>query len=79
MDRLIALDCARLTGAYRIESVPDRRAGRREQLAACHELEVRIAEHKAAIKKEARFNHQVELNARIKELEQQLRQRASEL
>ena len=72
VDRLIALDCARLTGAYCTESDADRRAGRRERLAACHALEVQIAEHRAAIKKETRFNHQVELNSRIKSLEEQL-------
>lgn len=73
VDRLVALDCARLTGAYRIESATDRRASRRERLAACHALEVQIVEHRAAIKKEIRFNHQVELNAQIKTLEERLR------
>ncbi len=72
VDRLIALDCARLTGAYCIESDAERRAGRREQIAACHALEVRIAEHKAAVKKETQFNRQVELNIETKRLEVEL-------
>lgn len=79
VDRLIALDCARLTGAYRIESAADRRGGRRERLAACHALEVQITEHKTAIKKESRFNHQVELNSTLKNLEEQLRSTAAAL
>jgi hypothetical protein len=79
VDRVIALECARLTGQYRLESAAERRETRRQQLAACHELEVRIAEHKAAIKAETQFSHQVELNVKIKALEKQLSQEAAGL
>jgi len=72
MERLIALDCARLIGEYRIESAAKRREARRKRLARCHELEVQIAEQKAAIKAETQFNRQVELNTKMKELEQYL-------
>lgn len=72
VDRLVALDCARLTGDYRMESVAAKRRARRERLAACHELEVRIAEHRTAINKETQFNRQVELNTKMKDLEKQL-------
>lgn len=76
VDRVIALECARLTGAFRLESAAERRDNRRQRLAACHELEVQIAEQKAAIKAETQFSHQVELNMKIKNLEQQLRQQS---
>jgi hypothetical protein len=77
VDRVIALECARLTGQYRLESAAERREDRRQRLAACHELEVQIAEHKAAIKAETQFSHQVELNMKIKQLEQQLQQESA--
>lgn len=78
-DRLVALDCSRLTGEYRMESFADKREARQKRLAACHDLEVRIAEYKIAIKKETQFNRQVELNTKIKELEKQLKKQAAGL
>ena len=72
MDRLVALDCARLTDEYRLESTATKGRDRRDRLALCHELEIQIAEYKAAIKKETQFNRQVELNTKIKKLEKQL-------
>jgi len=72
LDRFVALDCARLTGEYRLESAATKRRVRRKRLAACHELETKIAEHKAAINKETQFNRQVELNTKMKELEKRL-------
>ena len=72
VDRVIALDCARLTGQFRLESVAAKRQARRERLAACHDLEGRIAEHKTAIKKETQFNRQVDLNAEIARLNARL-------
>jgi hypothetical protein len=77
VDRVIALDCARLTGGYRVEAAADRHEQRRQRLARCHEMEVEIADLKAAIKAEAAFNRQVELNTKIKTLEQRLRQEAA--
>jgi uncharacterized protein DUF4391 len=79
VDRVIALDCARLTGQYRVEASAKKRDDRRERLAACHELEVQVAELKAAIKKEHQFNRQVELNTHIKQLEDRLRQQTARL
>lgn len=76
-DRLVALDCARLTGEYHIEGAANRREQRRRRLARCHELELQIAEHRAAIKAETQFNRQVELNTKIKELEKKLRYKAT--
>lgn len=77
LDRVIAMDCARLNGEYRVESTEEKRTVRRERLSACRELEGRIAEYKAAIKRETQFNRQVELNTKIKELEKQLKEMAA--
>lgn len=79
VDRVIALDCARLSGEYRLESTTERREARERRLAACRELEVRIAEERAAIKAETQFNRQVDLNVKIKRLEARLEQEAAHL
>jgi hypothetical protein len=71
-DRLVALDCARLTGEYRLEPIAIKRKVQRGQLALCHELEIQIAGHKSAILKEMQFNRKVELNMKMKEMEKQL-------
>lgn len=79
VDRLVALDCARLTGEYLLESAAGKRRARRDRLAACHDLEGRIEEFRAAIKKETQFNRQVELNTKMKNLEKELEIRIEEL
>ena len=79
VDRLLALDCARLTGEYRLEAVGAKPAVRRRLLAECHDLEGRIAEHRTAIRREEQFNRQVELNTKMKELEKLLEQRVARL
>ena len=78
-DRLVALDCARLTGEYRLEPIATKRRVRRDQLALCHELEIQIAGHKAIIMKETQFNRKVELNMKMKEVEKQLQTIAAKL
>ncbi len=78
-DRLLALDCARLTGEYRVETAAEKLKHRRQRLARCHELELQIAEYKSAIKKETQFNRQVEINTKIKKLEKQLLKESTEL
>lgn len=77
VDRLIALDCAQLTGKYSLEPAGKAKQKRRERLAACHELEVQVAELRVAIKKETQFNRKVELNAKIKRLESELKQKVA--
>lgn len=72
--RLLALACARRAGEFRLPSAAEQRTQRRETLTECHRLEGEIARLRAEIKKETRFNRQVELNTQIKQLEQQLRQ-----
>jgi hypothetical protein len=78
-DRLIALDCADLSGEYRVEPIPERRIQRREHLTVAHALTVRISGLKAQIRKETQFHRQVELNTLIKELERQLRETLAHL
>jgi hypothetical protein len=79
VDRLIALDCARLTGEYRLESAAGESQARRDRLAVCHDLEGRIEEFRIAIQKETQFNRQVELNTKMKDLEKQLKKKAAGL
>lgn len=71
-ERLVALDCARLTGVYHLESTENEQWSRRKQLSLCHELERKISEQRIAIRKEAQFNRQVELNSIMKKLEKEL-------
>lgn len=79
VDRLIALDCARLTGEYRIDDAAERREARRERLAQCHELEVRIAETRAAAKREKQINRLADLNVEIRRLQGRLAEMAMQL
>ena len=77
--RLLALACARLSHTFRVPTRHEDQTAQRERLAACHRLETEIARLRAEIKKETRFNRQVELNTRIKGLEQQLHQIVADL
>ena len=77
--RLIALACARLSGRFHLPTEHNTRSAQRERLAECHQLENDIARLRAEIKKETRFNRQVELNTRIKGLEATLRDTAAAL
>lgn len=78
-DRFIAYDCALLSGTFQVASKAVDPTERRERLAACHALELQIAEFRAALKKEPQFNRQVELNTKIKNTEQRLRKLAAAL
>jgi hypothetical protein len=79
VDRVIALDCATHTGSFILETAVDRSETRRRALAACRDLESRIAEERAALKKETQFNRKVERNVRIKQMEKELEQKVKEL
>ena len=72
IDRMTALDCSRLTGAWSLKENPQDYALRRESIAKCRELEAEISGLRAEIKKEEQFNRRVELNVKIKELEASL-------
>ena len=71
VERMTALDCARLSGFYSLESDTSQ-VDRRQVLHQCRELETQIAELRKQLKSEEQFNRRVELNVQIKELEQQL-------
>jgi len=73
VDRVAALEAARLTGEYRLGSSPQQARDRLTRLADCRGIEQEIAELRASLKKENHFNRQVELNTKIKSLEQRLR------
>ncbi len=79
VDRVVALECARRTGAFRLTHTVDQSADRRAALAACRELEARIAEERAALRKESQFNRQVDRNVRIKKMEQELARKVASL
>ncbi|MCX6644988.1 MAG: DUF4391 domain-containing protein [bacterium] len=72
VDRVIALDCARLTGVYRLEAAAGRQLTRRNRLAECHEIETQIAERITSIKAETQFNRKVDLNLQVKRLKDRL-------
>lgn len=77
--RLLALACARLSGVYRVPDAPAQQTEQRDQLAACHRMQTDIGALRREIRAESRFNRQVELNTRIKQLEHQLEQTITEL
>lgn len=79
VNRFIARECAMLSGTFQIAPKSQDHEERRQRLAACHELEARIAELKASLRKELQFNRQVELNTKIKTTEKQLQQLAATL
>jgi len=72
IDRVVALQCARRSGAFRLARTLEESADRHVALASCRELEARIAEERAALRKESQFNRQLDHNVRIKTLEGEL-------
>jgi hypothetical protein len=69
LDTLLALEAARVSGAFSILSDADRRAARRGALAECARLDVEIARLRAAAKKEKQMARQVALNQELKRAE----------
>jgi len=76
---VIALNCATRTGSFVLETAVDRSEARHRVLATCRDLELRIAEERAALKNETQFNRQVEHNVRIKQMEKELAAKVSTL
>ena len=64
-DRVVALEAARISGRFGVNAIDSKR----RHLARYTELNREIAELRAAIQKEPAFNRKVELNSKIKELE----------
>lgn len=78
MERVVALACARLSGSFSLNGSAQADA-RRERLARCRAIESQMAELRVTIKNEQQFNRQVELNTKVKKLEDQLRRDANGL
>ena len=69
VDRVAALDAARLTGSFTLHNSAEQQAQRLSRLAECRSIEQQIAEQRAVLKNETQFNRQVELNTSIKQFE----------
>lgn len=72
-DRIRSLEWAERTGHLLIATTEERRLHQREQMGKYCELEAELAKLKAAMKREAQFNRQVELNMRIVQLQAEMR------
>lgn len=65
LDRVVALEAARVSGRFGVDAIDSKR----KYLQRYTELNREIAVLRAAIQKETAFNRKVELNGKIKELE----------
>jgi hypothetical protein len=71
-DRLLALESARITGAYAAPESPDSHVQRRESLDRHAQVTKELANLRAAAHKERQLNRRVALNLEIKRLEAEL-------
>lgn len=71
--RIVALNCAYLSGMYSPDSALSRKE-RIDLLGSVRQKQLKLAELRAALKKESQFNRQVELNVQIKKLLHELEQ-----
>ncbi len=69
IDTLLALQAARVTGAFAIAANAEHAAARRDALQECARLEAEIARLRAAAAKEKQMARQVELNLELKRVE----------
>lgn len=69
VDRFAGYECAKFSGSFIIDKAEKRMVG----LSRCREIESKISELRAELKKAA-FNRQVELNTQIKTYEHELKQ-----
>jgi hypothetical protein len=69
LDTLLALEAARVSGAFGILFDAERRAARREALGECARLDAEITRLRAAAKKEKQMARQVALNQELKRAE----------
>ena len=76
--RVLALACARITGRFELKD-HEPEALRLERLGQCRHLQRETGEVRSKIRDESSFARQVELNARLKQLEQQLAETAAKL
>lgn len=71
VERVLALAASEYSGEFRLQPALTEEE-RREGLARCHEIERELTALRAAIRREVQFARQVELNMKIKKLEQRL-------
>lgn len=76
VDRMIALDCARLSGQFTV-GTKENQVDRLQTMRECRRIETQITELRAEIKQEDQFNRRVELNVKIKDLENELNSQTS--
>ena len=78
VERVLAFACARISGRFELK--PDKTEKiRRAHLKRCWALEREIVELRAGIHKETKFASQVELNAKIKQVEARLAEETARL
>lgn len=71
--RIIAFNCAKITGRYVIKQATEQEQ-QRETLNAIRQAQQQLQALRAALKKESQFNQKVQLNIQIKQLDNQLQQ-----
>lgn len=69
IDTLLALQAARLTGAFSVAANAEHAAARRDALKECSRLEAEIARLRATATKEKQMSRRVELNLELKRVE----------
>ena len=72
MERVCALQAARLTGTYQADTTPEQAAARWQALADCARLENEIDRLRAQAAKEKQLARQVELNLTLKRIQAEL-------
>ena len=72
MERVCALQAARLTGTYQADTTPEQAAARWQALADCERLENEIGRLRAQATKEKQLARQVELNLTLKRIQAEL-------
>ncbi|AHF05583.1 hypothetical protein MARPU_12450 [Marichromatium purpuratum 984] len=78
VDAVLARTCGELTGTFVVDATQPEQ-DRRQRLEQCHTMERDIRRLRVAIAKEDQFAEKVELNTRIKELEDRLVRTKAEL
>jgi hypothetical protein len=71
IDTLLALEAARITGAFRVADSVEDSEERREALQACAQLDKEISRLRAVAQKEKQVAKLVSLNLELRELEAQ--------
>ena len=79
IDTLLALQAARVTGAFAVAANAEHAAIRRDALQECARLDTEIARLRVTAAKEKQMSRRVELNLQLKQLESRLAEAAEAL